>query len=265
MALVFLACRPEDRPSLSRLLDDLRARGVDTWIGIDRIEPGADWRQAVKLAIEGAAALIYVLSHRSSGSLGVVTQVFHALAKRIPVFAITFEDPRPDPLPNLRQLQYVDLHRDYAEALDRLLSGLSQTGVVPVDQRRPLPPSSARSKGYVFLSYAAEDADFVNRLKGFLKRREYAFWDFLSSQRNYQERTSRELEEAIRDAKAVVSVLSPDWKVSAWTEREYLYANDIGIPTFLVRARALEPTLLVSGRTLIDFVKNEREVASRGV
>lgn len=84
--------------------------------------------------------------------------------------------------------------------------------------------------------------------------RGYAYWDYEKSDREYHTQLYLELEEAIARAKAVLCVLSPAWRSSAWTVKEYLYAQEVGTPTFLLRARMIPPTLVLAGIQFIDFV-----------
>jgi TIR domain len=77
--------------------------------------------------------------------------------------------------------------------------------------------STQPAKGYVFLSYVEEDADFLAKLRGFFGERGYAYWEFESSDRDYQKRIDLELEGVISSAVATVSVLSEAWKASTWS------------------------------------------------
>ncbi len=90
----------------------------------------------------------------------------------------------------------------------------------------------------------------------FLERRGYGFWDYAKSDRDYHTQLFLELEMAIKEASAVLSILSPHWKRSKWTIREYLYAEEIGSPIFLLKAKEMEPTLVIAGIPYIDFVGN---------
>lgn len=70
----------------------------------------------------------------------------------------------------------------------------------------------------------------------------------------------------------MLCIISPSWKRSKWTPREFLFAEEIGKPVFLLRAKKLEPTLLIAGLSYIDFSQDastgyqelNRELISRG-
>jgi len=118
---------------------------------------------------------------------------------------------------------------------------------------------SYQSKGYVFLSYAHEDSEFVAKLKQFLEEQGYGYWDYEESDRDYHSQLFLELEEAILGSAALFAVLSEDWKRSRWTVREYFFAEDAGTPVFLLRSKALRPTLAVAGMPYIDFEDDESD------
>lgn len=117
----------------------------------------------------------------------------------------------------------------------------------------PVKTLSAVNKGYAFLSYADEDRDFVKELKILLKKKKYAYWDYSDSDRDYRRQFSEELEQAIREAKATLSVISESWKKSNWAKKEYLFSEEVGVPVFLLKAKEIGPTLLTTGMTYIDF------------
>lgn len=67
-----------------------------------------------------------------------------------------------------------------------------------------------------------------------------------------------ELESIIREASATLSILSPDWKRSKWTPKEYMFSEEVGTPVFLLMARQMGPTLVTAGIPYIDFTKDEQ-------
>ena len=91
------------------------------------------------------------------------------------------------------------------------------------------------NKGYVFLSFYDSDSIFTSELRDFLKSQELAYWDFEEGERNYQIQFFIELENAINGATAVLSVVSPDWKKSKRSVREFIYSEEIGKPVFLLK------------------------------
>jgi hypothetical protein len=117
-------------------------------------------------------------------------------------------------------------------------------------------PEVQKSKGYVFISYADEDYEFIVQLRNFLKGKGYAFWDFQESERDYHSLAFLELETAIREAVGFLGVISPDWKRSKWTPKELLFSEEVGTPIFLLKVRPTEATLLIAGMSYIDFTRD---------
>ncbi len=151
-----------------------------------------------------------------------------------PIIGILIGNPAQVPL-ILVQRRLVDFTGDFAEALRALVS------LIPLSakQNKSIVVEQPKSKGYVFLSYAQEDSDFVDKLCEYLKKRGYGFWDYRSSDRNYHTFLFLELEDAISNSAATLSILSPDWKKSVWTPKEMFFAQDVKVPVFLLMAREM--------------------------
>jgi hypothetical protein len=122
----------------------------------------------------------------------------------------------------LHQIQWLSFAGDYSGALARLLRSLDE-----LRGSKPVAPKPHRSRGYVFISYAAEDATFVAEVKEFLAGRGYSFWDYLASRRDYQRDYTLELEDRISNAEATLSVVSPDWKKSRTALPELHFSKEI--------------------------------------
>ena len=169
----------------------------------------------------------------------------------------------------LKSIQWVDFRSDYAHALLLLSSSLSNL----VKRGPATKPKKTRSKGYVFLSYAEEDMDFVSKLKKYLARKNYAYWDYEESDRDYHSQLFLELEGVIKEASATLSILSESWKRSPWSVKEYLFSEEVETPVFLLKVKNLGPTLVIAGVPYIDFItsvqrgfkKLDRELKRKGL
>lgn len=90
----------------------------------------------------------------------------------------------------------------------------------------------------------------------FLKEHGYAYWDYEESDRDYHSQFFLELESVIIEASATLSVLSESWKRSPWALKEFFFSQEVDTPVFLLKAKALGPTLAIAGMTYIDFNKD---------
>jgi hypothetical protein len=257
MGYLFVSYSRWDRrgtPVIDRLLNDLRAARVELWLAPDSVPAGQDWQDAIPDALADAAGQLFIFSKRLHKARGMARELELALARQIPVYPVLLDDKGADLLPApLRNIPHFDVNTDYDGALASLLAALpasSKTGQV-VREQRP------QSKGYVFISYAEEDTPFVAQLRAFLKERGYGYWDYAESERNYHTHFFTELEEVIMNATATVSVLSPDWKKSKWTAKEYMFSEEVGVPVFLLMAQQMGPTLVTAGIPYIDFTRDE--------
>jgi hypothetical protein len=156
---------------------------------------------------------------------------------------------------------------DYEKARSELIAEIGLAGRWPLEEPRP------KSKGYVLISYAEEDAAFVQLLATFLREHEYGLWEFKSGDRDYSGNFYEELESVIKNAAATLSVISPDWKNSTVAKQEFLFSKEIGTPVFFLRVSDPRPTLALAGVPFIDFsvgndeafAKLDRELQRRGL
>jgi hypothetical protein len=270
---VFVSYSRRDADFVSRLTDDLHRFGIQVWRDVEQISAGADWQEVIGQAVKGANVQLFVASSNSLSSEWIRHELAAFLSQAKPVIPIVLDEAGAASLPlELRQIQWVDFRGGYDQhKVKSLASSLLALGIPK--QSRPIAPPGKKSEGYVFISYAEEDADFVAELKGFLAARNYAYWDYDESARNYHTQFFRELEGVIQEAVATLSVLSEAWKLSRWTIREYFFSEDAGIPVFLLRAKPLGPTLAIAGTPYIDFVgdrargfeKLEKELRRKGL
>ena len=254
----------------TRLSDDLRHDGVRVWRDVERIPAGADWVEEIKKAIPNAAVLLYLVSQHTTVTPWMEKELQHSLSSGIPVIPLVLDDAGAVHMPStLARLQWLDFRQDYQLALGQLLSLIPRL----VREDQPVEKKPAQAKGYVFFNYAEEDTNTIESLRGFLRKRGYAYWDYQVSDRDYHSDLDLELEAIIREAAAMLSFLSPSWKASRWTRKEYLFAEEVGTPIFLLKVKELGPTLIVAGSHFIDFIsdadsgfrKLERELDRKGL
>src|SRR5262245_44225643 len=208
---VFMSYSRRDHEFVEQLSFDLRRHGIDVWRDVEQIAPGTRWKDAIRRGVSSADVFLHVVSRNSIESDWINNELNFFLAKDAEigksnkVIPILIGDLRDNEVaPELREVQWIDFRSDYESALAKLVSFLQPFGVAP----GPIASKHEQTKGYVFISYAEEDTEFVKLLREFLHRYRYSYWDFDESQRNYHTRVSRELEGIIRDAAATLSVLS---------------------------------------------------------
>jgi hypothetical protein len=260
----------QSNPEIDRLLDDLRVSGVRLWLVPDDVPPGVDWNEILVEKLVQADGLLFLFSRAMNRTPQAAREVETARARRIPFFPVVFQEKLLDQLtPELLEADPILIYENYDTALKDLIARLPDSVV----QNRPVKVEQPKSKGYIFISYAEEDTTFVNQLRQFLKERGYGYWDYQDSDRNYQTQLFLELEAVIQNASATLSVLSPDWKRSAWAAKEYLFSEEVGVPVFLLMAREMGPTLVTAGVPYIDFMRDaergfeklDRELRKKGL
>ena len=65
------------------------------------------------------------------------------------------------------------------------------------------------------------------------------------------------------DCALMLSVISPEWKRSDWTQRELAFCRELRKPLFHLRFRNPGPTLALAGDTYFDFERDETDALHR--
>jgi hypothetical protein len=248
----FLSYSRKDEAAAQQIVAAMQAHGLKVWRDVDQIEPGTLWQKEMEKGLLGASAILYLASKNSAESKWIAYELAAFRDRGSAVIPIILDDAGPSAIPSvLRDIQWLDARHGLEHVVDRIAHVLSRS-VAPESQ--PLPPSQPKTKGYVFLSYAEEDDDFLKVLRPFLKEHGYAYWDYQESSRDYHGQFIFELEQVIIEAAATLSVLSDSWRASKWALREYLFADEVKTPVILLRDKPMRPTLAISGTPYIDFV-----------
>jgi hypothetical protein len=266
----FISYARHDNVFVDKLAADLQQEGVRVWRDTEQIQPGQQWQRAIEDALTKAVALLYVSSQQFRGSSWMQAELLAFFRAGKLVIPVIIDDAGEQALPNeLRQFQWVDFRKSYEAALATLLSVFPPS----VKSTTAVTAAEKQSKGYVFISYAEEDSDFVEQLRVFLGKHRYGYWDYAESDRNYHTQFVRELESVIIESVATLSVLCEAWKDSKWTLREYFFSEEVGKPVFLLRAKEITASLATAGSPYIDFVSNvdsgfqklDRELKRKGL
>jgi hypothetical protein len=252
-ANVFISYSQKDKDFVERLKSNLQMAGLRVWMDVEQIAAGSNWQKAIEHGLEQASVLLYVSSMHSIDSLWIAREIEAYRSSERKVIPIVIDDVGARNMPSeLAKIQWVDFRQDYAVAFDSLKAGL----IAIVGEGEAIKARPKKIKGYVFLSYAEEDSEFLVKLRRFLKDHGYAYWDYEESDRDYQAQLFLELEGVISEAAASLSILSPSWKRSQWTVKEYLFSEEINTPVFLLKAKELGPTIVIAGMPYIDFTKD---------
>ena len=247
---VFISYSRQDREFVKRLTDALSAAGVETWTDVSNIAAGQNWQHQIEKGLLGAEILLYVSSRNTSTSQWMEQELRAFMRGTGRVIPLVIDAEGENSLPSvLCQFQWADFRNNFTDAMQNLL-----VGIASLRQSESLARPEAKSKGYVFISYATEDGAFVEDLKTHMKGGVYTYWDFLESPRNYQVDYTIELEGVISDAEATLSVVSPRWKESPTTLLELHFSKQVHKPVFLLQVQDPGPTLALAGMTFIDFM-----------
>jgi WD40 repeat protein len=129
-AKLFLSYSRKDRSFVEHLSGTLEARGQDIWVDLQDIRPSEDWLNAIHSAIEGADALVFVVSPDSVDPTSIcVQEIDHAVAhnKRIIPIVCRSVDTRairvPEAIGRLNWIPFFDADR-FELSVEQLIAAI---------------------------------------------------------------------------------------------------------------------------------------------
>lgn len=91
----------------------MRAVGISTWVDIENIRPGDQWRPTIQRAIKNSRAFVFCISPFSLESHRTYWEFEEALSKGLIIFPVMIESTPIEIIPErLRRYQFLDFFRD---------------------------------------------------------------------------------------------------------------------------------------------------------
>lgn len=138
MTRVFISYSRADEGFARRLATDLDRLGVEVWIDVDDIPPGANWSTAIQQGLDTCDALVLIISPDSMTSKNVEDEWQYVRDESKAILLPVLWRPVPKLHFQLRRIQYVDFHRQsYETALGQLCARLFGEALPA-----PAPPSA---------------------------------------------------------------------------------------------------------------------------
>lgn len=148
--LIFFSYSSKDENYARKLVKDIEKQGLQCWISCRDIMPGEDYQTAIVRALGQSAAMFLLFSKNANESAEIGKEMAIATARRIRVIPARMEDVTPTDAFEYQfaTAQYIDLFRNYNEALNRLCDVLRQQVGLPVEERKS--SSSLNKKPLLF-------------------------------------------------------------------------------------------------------------------
>ena len=147
---VFVSYSREDAARVSDLVGKLRAAGVSLWIDQGGIDAASQWSEQIVNALEGAKAMLLMVSDAAVQSHNVAKEVVLVSERKGHILPVHLQ---PTVIPpalkyQLAGIQHVEYFKESDEALKSILRALERLGVkVAPPPARVNAPSMARSPG----------------------------------------------------------------------------------------------------------------------
>ena len=271
---VFLSYSHRDAAWKDRLVSHLRALerqgALDVWETSD-LPAGSDWSQEINEAIKKADVAVLLISPDFLASDFIVEHELPALLRRMEEegTAVLPVILRPAPwsaIPELAQLQFLNTDAKPLAAgseyeIDQSLANIARrigeivavmcerdspkrSGKVTGGKPGTTPPADKRANGRYFISHSKVDGDFAELLQLRLEKDGFSAWidtDRLGPGVDWR----HEIDDAIRNAPAVIAVMSPEARESEYVTYEWAFAWGCGkrIVPLMLRQTPLHPRL----------------------
>ena len=132
--LVFLSYSSKDEDFAKKLVNDIEKRGLKCWMSCRDILPGEDYQSAIVNAMERSVAMLLLFSGNANRSKEIAKELALASLRNKPVIPARIEDILPTGAfeYQMTNAQFIDLFRNYGDALDRLCDALRRQAGLPV-------------------------------------------------------------------------------------------------------------------------------------
>lgn len=124
MAHVFISYAHTDSDFVALMKLELEKSGFTTWVDHDRLQAGEDWRVGIDEAIQGAFAVIAVMTQEAYQSQYVTYEWAYALGMGVKVIPLMLRETALHP--RLEALQYLNFSGRNERPWERLMQRLSE-------------------------------------------------------------------------------------------------------------------------------------------
>lgn len=253
---VFLCHNSEDKSAVKKIGLQLKEKGLRPWLDEWEIRTGILWQSLLEKHIDKIDAVAVFIGPSGIGpwqqrEIEIYLRAF--VNRGCPVIPVIL--PGVSKLPVvpifLEGLTLLDFRQNEPDPLERLIWGI--TGKRPgsrVTPSRVLPTSGRYQEknhvNHIFISYSHDDGDFAEVLKGELEVVQVKVWT--DESRLVAGEDWREgIDQAIKDALALIVVMTPTAKASEYVTYEWAFAWGIGVKVIpvLLKPTSLHPRLEV--------------------
>lgn len=128
MRHVFISYSHQDHDFAQLLRTELQNAGISTWLALENIKPGEDWKGEIDEAIKNSFALIVIISPASDQSKYVTYEWALAYGFGIPIIPILYKrlNAPQKPHPRLESLQYEDFTTSRNRPWYRIIQRLNE-------------------------------------------------------------------------------------------------------------------------------------------
>lgn len=267
---IFISHSDQDLNIADELFSNLEKYGLRCWIAYRDILSGTSWGDSILNAIKESKIFIVILSDNSINSAHVNKETSFALSegKHIIPYIVGNIKIRGELLFHLPKNTWVQakldsMSNDVEKIINIIKNKLPNDSFSEIKEINQL-SVERKSRGYVFISYVRSDTDFVEKIRDVLKTKQYGYWDYSVTERDYHGQLYRELEERIDGAVAFITIVSDSWRESDWVASEFIYARERKTPIFVIQAKHMSRPIpiLLNLQTRIDMSGDFRRGAN---
>ena len=126
---IFFSYARADEAFALQLYNDLVRHGVQAWVDQLHLPPGKSWDREIETILKSAETVLIIMSGEAVSSENVLDEIHYALEAKKHIIPILL---KPCEIPyRLKRKQAIDFRKDYADALQRLLTQLRVANTAP--------------------------------------------------------------------------------------------------------------------------------------
>lgn len=157
--MIFLSFSSQNQAVADKVFSRLKHEGFDVWYSNDAVAAGQNYAKDIVMALQASKCIVLLYSTAASNSVHVQKELDLALKYKKTIYPLRIEEIEPAEAMEyfLSGSQYVDLFRDFDNALVRFTNQLKQDIGVKEDQTKKLNASNITSfakEHFVEMGYA---------------------------------------------------------------------------------------------------------------
>ncbi len=126
--MIFVSHSNKDNDFVSKLVNDLKDSGIQTWVDFSDIKAGTDWNDSIQTAMKEASIILIIWSNNSVSSPEVLAEVFQGKYENKEIIQVRMDNCKPPA--QFAKFQSINFYENFPAAFESLFS------ILPIAKRK---------------------------------------------------------------------------------------------------------------------------------